>query len=142
MRLTLLPPKSALQTAHQDPNGNFLLQVYDPSYPSELQTVTVRKDLKGISYGWYYYASYIDYTAAAKAMSGIQLFDNAKDPSLYLSINSPDGTVTNSEGKGIAEIEGAYEQKPFHADTEEEAFSGIKSFVLPKGNYKLTAKEE
>lgn len=125
----------------QADNGDFLLKVYDPNAPSSLQPLTIYRDFSGISYGMYTYASYVDYTVTANAMSGIQLHDNTVDGSIYLSIDKEKGTVVNAEGKTIDEIEGAYEQKPLNGKGEDD-FSGIRSFVLPEGNYKFTAKED
>lgn len=125
----------------QDSDGNFVMKIYDPNYPSSLQTLKINKNLSAISYGRYTYASYIPYSSVAGAMAGVQLYSNTGDDSLYLSIDKEEGEVTDAQGKGIEEIEGAYEQKPFN-DAEEDVFSGIKSFVLPNGNYQLTAKEE
>ena len=41
----------------------------------------------------------------------------------------------------IEEIEGAYEQKLFQSQ-QEDSFSGIRSFVLPKGSYQLAAERQ
>ena len=126
----------------QDETGDFLLKVYDPNYPSTLQTLTVKKDFSRISYedDIYSYASYIDYNAIANAMSGIQLHETIEDDSLYLSIDKANATITNEAGKDIDNIEGAYEQKPL-AGNHTDAFSGIRSFVLPEGNYKILTEE-
>ena len=123
----------------QADNGDFLLKVYDPNYPSALQTLAIDKDLNKISYRSYTYASYIDYSTVAAAMSGVQLHEEVKDDSVYISIDKEDGIVRNTEGKGIDEIEGAYEQKSFQGQ-EENGFSGIRSFVLPKGDYKVAVE--
>ncbi|MCI9175944.1 MAG: leucine-rich repeat protein [Lachnospiraceae bacterium] len=61
-----------------------------------------------------------------------------RESSLYLSIDKEYGSVTDAEGRGISEIEGAYEQKPLSSEHSGN-FSGVKSFVLPEGNYQLTA---
>ena len=73
------------------------------------------------------------------AMSGVQLHESVEDNSVYISIDKEDGIVRNTEGKGIDEIEGAYEQKSFQGQ-EEDVFSGIRSFVLPKGDYKVAVE--
>lgn len=118
----------------QAENGDFLLKIYDPNDPSKLQTLTIYKELNGIAYDGYTWASYVDYSTASQAMSGITLHDAEKDASVYLSVDKENGTVTDAEGRGIDEIEGAYEQMPLSG---EEGFSGVRSFVLPKGSYRL-----
>ena len=123
----------------QADNGDFKIKIYDPNYPSALQTLTVYKDFSGISYKFYVYAAYMDYTAMAAAMSGVQLHEGVKDDSVYISIDKEDGIVRNTEGQGIDEIEGAYEQKSFQGQ-EEDVFTGIRSFVLPKGDYKVAVE--
>ena len=120
-------------------SGDFLLKVYDPNYPSELKNLTIYKNFSGISYEYYTYASYIDYTAMSAAMSGVELHEQVKDDSVYLSIDKEDGIVRNTEGQGIDEIEGAYEQKSFQGQ-DGDVFSGIRSFVLPKGDYKIAVE--
>lgn len=124
-------------SVEQTENGDFQIKVYDCNKPAALQTLIVKKDFSGISYEGYYYASYLEYSEVAAAMSGIELHNMEGDNSLYLSIDKEFGTVNNQEGKAPDEIEGAYEQKPFGA--EEDVFSGIRSFVLPKGDYQVTA---
>lgn len=128
----------------QAENGDFLLQVYDPNYPNAFHTLKIYKDLSGIVYFGdigviYDSASYTNYSSIAAAMSGIELHSNETDRSLYLSIDKENGTVTNKDGDGIDKIEGAYEQKPLNGD-EEDSFSGIKSFVLPEGDYQLSVE--
>ncbi len=46
--------------------------------------------------------------------------------------------AADDAGNGIENIEGAYEQKPI-GNGNGSTFSGIRSFVLPKGNYRLAA---
>ncbi|MCI8860319.1 MAG: leucine-rich repeat protein [Lachnospiraceae bacterium] len=123
----------------QADNGDFKIKIYDPNYPSALQTLTIYKDFSGISYKFYVYAAYMDYSAMSAAMSGVQLHESVEDNSVYISIDKEDGIVRNTEGKGIDEIEGAYEQKSFQGQ-EEDVFSGIRSFVLPKGDYKVAVE--
>ena len=129
-------------SVEQAENGDFLMKVYDCNYPSGLQTLTVYKDFSGIKYGPYTDAGYIDYSTVAAAMSGVELHEEVKDNSLYLAIDKEQGTVVNAEGKGIEEIEGAYEQKLFGTGEEEQTFSGVRRFVLPEGDYKLVVKEK
>lgn len=119
----------------QDNDGNFILKVYDPSYPSVLQTLRINKDFSGISYGRYKYASYVGLNTISSAMSGVELHNN-KDASLYLSIDKENIKLASEAGNTIEDIEGAYEQK--HNAGEEETFPGIRSFVLPEGNYNIS----
>ncbi len=131
----------------QNSNGDFIFQVYDPNIPSEVQTITMKKDYSGIYYNPSYickpftYASYIGYTDIAQNMSNIELHGVDEDQSIYLSINKEDGEVTNSSGDGVDKIKGAYEQKFFGTENEGE-FSGIKSFVLPQGAVYQIASQE
>ncbi len=128
-------------SVEQVENGDFEMKVYDPNQPSAMQTLTIKKDFSEISYKFYNYASYLDYSVVAAAMSGVELQSETAEESLYLSIDKEDGTVEDKDGKGIEEIEGAYEQKLFESE-EEDIFSGIRSFVLPKGSYQLAAGQE
>ena len=59
----------------QAENGNFLVQVYEPNKPSELQTLTIYKDFDGIYYDGYTEASYLDYSVIAQIMSGVQTYE-------------------------------------------------------------------
>ena len=129
-------------SVEQAENGDFLLQVYDSNFRSGLQTLTVYKDFSGIQYGPYTDAGYISYSTVAAAMSGVELHEEVKDNSLYLAIDKEQGNVVNAEGKTIEEIEGAYEQKLFGTGEEEQTFSGVRRFVLPKGEYKLIVEEK
>ena len=124
----------------QDANGDFLLQVYDPNKPAGLQTLRIYKDFRGISYGSCFEASYIEYSEIAKAMAGAAPHQDRDHGTLYLSIDKETGKVVDEDARELDQIEGAYEQKPFAADGDDN-FSGIKSFVLPGGNYQLFAEE-
>lgn len=124
-------------SVEQTENGDFEMKVYDCNKPSALQTLTVKKDFSGISYENYFYASYLEYSEMAAAMSGIELHGMESDDSLYLSVDKEQVTVQSQEGKTLDELEGAYEQKPFRAG--EDVFSGIRSFVLPKVDYQAVA---
>lgn len=153
----------------QDADGNFQIKAYNPDHPSELETLTINKDFSGISgYLDISYVPYNDLAASlsganassrekdfsVSSLSGANASSGEKDfsfsslsagnsysegeSSLYLSIDKEYGSVTDPEGKGISEIEGAYEQKPLSSE-HSSSFSGVKSFVLPEGNYQLTA---
>lgn len=123
----------------QAESGDFLIKAYNPNSPSGLVTLTVAKDYSSISDAGSPYAgiSYIPYRSLAGSMSGTAAKGTA-DGSLYLSIDKEQGMATDSAGNDISSIEGAYEQKPI-GDGDGSTFSGIRSFVLPKGDYQLAA---
>lgn len=122
----------------QNADGDYEILVYDCNYPDKLQTLTISKDFSKLSYGKYYVSSFINYSTIAGIMSGVTLHTDSADTSLYVSIDKENGTITDSEGKGIDEIENAYEQKHLN-DTTTDEFLGIRSFVLPEGNYTLSS---
>lgn len=130
----------------QDTRGNFAYKVYDPNIPNEVQTITIM-DNGTMNYQPSYtsipftYASYIGYTEIAQNMSDVQLHGVEEDQSIYLSIDKENGAVTNAAGDGIDKMQGAYEQKLFNSENLDE-FSGIRSFVLPKGaDYQISSKK-
>ncbi len=127
-------------SVYQTVTGDFMVSAYDPNSPSRLVTLTINKDLDSIN-GFHGGISYIPYRTLAAAMSGSSPASSGTDaksgtPSLYLSINKENGMVLDMEGTGINGIEGAYEQKPFTTGNVG-AFTGIRSFVLPNGQYQL-----
>ncbi len=124
----------------QDETGDFIVHVYDPNYPEKLQTLTIKKDLTGVIYGYGTAASFVNYSAIAKVMSGVTLYSE-RDKALYLSIDKEAGNVVDEQGNGLEDIEGAFEQLPLNGLTESE-FSGVRSFVLPEGNYTLSVQKE
>lgn len=128
-------------SVEQNEAGDYEIQVYDCNYPTQFHTVTITKDYKNLSYGWYSYGSYIDYTTIAGIMDGAELHLAAEDNSVYLSVDKENVKLTNGVGQGIDEIEGAYEEKFFN-NNEEDTFTGIRSFVLPDGNYTFSADAE
>ncbi len=119
-----------------DADGNYQMKVYDPNEPSKLQNLTINKNLKEISYKFYSYASYLDYSVISEVLSDIELHNEMEEESMYLSVDKEDVTITTPDGTGIEEVDGAYEQKLFRSE-KEDIFSGIRSFVLPKGNYQI-----
>ncbi len=121
----------------QADNGDFLLKVYDPNVPGGLSTLKIKKDLSGIEYGPYSKVSYLDYLTYADDMSGVVLHENHVDSSVYISVDSEKVNLTNDAGVGVEDIEGAYEQFPV-SGTADDTFSGIRSFVLPEGNYRIS----
>lgn len=124
-------------SVEQTDTGDFQVQVYDPNNTSGFSTLTIGKDLRSISYCGYKSASYVPYSALDASLDGVTAYSE-EDKSLYLSIDKEHGMVTDTAGRDISEIEGAYEQKPL-SDGEDDTFSGIRSFVLPEGNYRLAA---
>lgn len=154
-------PVSVSQTTE----GDFLVMAYNPNRPSGLETITINKDFSGIK-GSYGSISYVPYHAIAamygmdfqsgeenfaqRSATGAQNAANTTysatrtnaqkggDNSLCLSIDKEQGMVTDTAGNSITGIEGAYEQKPL-TDGNGDTFLGIRSFVLPEGNYQLSA---
>lgn len=132
----------------QKDNGDYAVQVYDPNAPSALQTLTISKDCSAITYQvgpiTYKKASYKDYSAISKAMSDVTLHSatHAPDSQLRLAIDKENGIVAAADGRKLENIEGAYEQLQIGAETDDEDFTGIRRFVLPKGDYQLYREEE
>ena len=122
---------------NQMEDGNYEVKVYDCNYPESFQSLIIHQDMKSFSYGFYNQAiSFVDYKTIASGMAEIQPLESAAADTLYLSVNKETKDVTDALGNGIDKIEGGYEQKPFMG-SEEDVFSGIKSYVLPKGNYTI-----
>lgn len=124
----------------QNAEGDFIIMAYNPNRPTRLETITVNKDFSGIN-GSHGSISYVPYRTIA-AMNGMDseskgTAQNGGDNSLYLSIDKEQGMATDTAGNDITGIEGAYEQKPL-TDGNGDTFTGIRSFVLPEGNYQLS----
>lgn len=128
-------------SVQQTKNGDFEMKVYDPNYPEKLRTLTIRGDYSGISYGWYFWASYVEYTSIADVMDGITLYNGGGDTSLYVSVNKENVSISDASGNEFEKINGAYEQRHLSDETED-VFGGIRSFVLPEGAYELSANDE
>jgi len=125
-------------SVQQNENGDFEMQVYDCRYPSELQTATISSDFRTFNYFYKQSAvSYVGYSGVAQRMTGIRHYgvDTKKDTSIYLSVDKEKGKVVNKDGKGIDEIEGAYEQ--FFIDD----VTDMSSFVVPAGEYTFKAAD-
>ncbi len=125
-------------SVEQDDNGDYILTIYDSNYPSQLQTMKIYRDFSGISYLWYVSASCITYSTVANIF-GSPSAQSIEDNSLYLSVDKEEATVETTTSEGVqtnGDIEGGYEQKIF-SDNTEETFSGIRSFVMPEGEYRL-----
>ncbi|EOS23829.1 hypothetical protein C806_02615 [Lachnospiraceae bacterium 3-1] len=125
-------PISVMQTKE----GDFQIKAYNPDHPSQLEILTIRKDFGKIK--GYSGISYVPYSDLTASLSGVETYSQ-EIPSLYLSIDKEYGKVTDTEGREISEMEGAYEQKPLSSQRNN-SFCGIKRFVLPEGNYQLTTE--
>ena len=127
-------------SVEQDDNGDYILTIYDSNYPSQLQTMKIYKDFSAISYLWYSSASCVTYATVADIL-GSPSTTRTDDKSLYLSVDKEEATVETTTSEGVKtneDIEGGYEQKIFSEDENtEETFSGIRSFVMPQGDYRL-----
>ncbi len=121
----------------QEADVAYTMKIYDPDYPSELQTLKILKDYSGISYGWYFDASYVDYTTLADVMKGVTLYGGEEDTSFCLSVNQKDVNISNAAGISLDKMEGAYEQR-LVSGGKEDVFGGIRSFVLPEDTYKIS----
>ncbi len=123
----------------EDGSGNYEIKVYDCNYPDSFQSLIINEDMESFSYQFYDKAiSFVDYRTIAAGMAEVQPLEEEAADTLYLSVNKEAGNIMDDSGNGIDDIEGAYEQKPFTGN-EEDVFSGIKSYVLPKGSYTLAA---
>ena len=117
--------------------GSYEVKVYDCNYPDSFQTLMLSQN--GFSYKFYNQAiSFIDYKTIAAGMAEVQPLEEEAANTLYLSIDKEAGNITDDSGNGIDKIKNGYEQKPFMGN-EEDVFSGIKSYVLPKGSYTIAA---
>ncbi len=124
----------------QDKDGDFRMRVYDPAYPEEFHTLTVRKDFSGIDYNGKTAGVYISYRRAADAMSRVTLHGSSvteKDTSLRLAIDKEQGRVTGANDTALEVSDSLYEQ--ITLGSVNEAFTGIRRFVVPEGSYKLSA---
>ncbi len=130
-----------------DGSGDYIMQVYDCNAPGTLQTLKVNKNFSGIEYnfGWMSYtkASFVKYSTIRDELqnadfTGSSLKAEKAEESTKVSIatNSEDVSLENSGGKDFSEIKGAYEQRPM-SDDGQDVFSGVRSFVLPQGEYKV-----
>lgn len=131
-------------SVNMDEEGNYILKVYDCNYPNRFRELTVKKDFTEIDYvsGFYRFtsASFVKYSTIRDALvdadfTGKNLKKESDESSkVSIAINREDVTLTNGGGRDFEEIKDAYEQKPLSEDEEDE-FSGIRSFVLPQGEY-------
>lgn len=136
---------------NMDARGNYILDVYDCNHPSGLKKLTVKKDFSGIEYvsgfNKYTSASFVKYSTIRDALSkadftgeNFEKVSGAKSTTqestkVSIAVNREKVNLVNGGDKDFEEIKGAYEQNRM-ADGGEE-FSGIRSFVLPQGEYKI-----
>lgn len=141
---------------NMDAEGNYILDVYDCNAPSGLRKLTIKKDFSGIDYvsGFVRYnkASFVKYSTVRDALAKADFTgENFQKPSgarsaagestkVSIAVNREKVELVNGGGKDYKEIKGAYEQTPMSDGIEE--FSGVRSFVLPQGEYKIQDESE
>lgn len=136
-------------SVNMDGKGNYILDVYDCNYPGGLQKLMIKKDFTGINYGEYKSASFVKYSTIRDALKEADFTgqtlkkSSGESNKVSVAVNRKEVQLVNGGGKDFEEIKGAYEQKPMSDGTQEE-FSGIRSFVLPQGEYRIQdiSKEE
>ncbi len=134
---------------NMDAEGNYVLDVYDCNYPDRFNKLVIRKDFKGIQYGKYKTASFVRYSTIRDALTDADFtgrnLRKSKEESnkVSVAVNREDVKLVNGGGKDYTEIKGSYEQRRVSNDTED-VFSGVRSFVLPQGEYQIqdAAKKE
>lgn len=131
---------------NMDADGNYILDVYDSNYPKSFQKLKIRKDFKGIEYKGYQAASFVRYSTIRDALqnadfTGLHVEKQEKESdTVAVAVNRENVSLNNTGGRDYKEIEGAYEQKPMSKDGEDE-FSGMRSFILPQGEYVVEEQE-
>lgn len=129
---------------NMDNEGNYILDIYDCNYPNAFQKLKIRKDFSGIEYEGYKTASFVRYSTVRNALedadfTGLHIRKKSEESNtVAIAVNREDVTLVNGGDRDYSEIEDAYEQKPVSDDAEE--FSGIRSFILPQGEYKMKDK--
>lgn len=131
---------------NMDGEGNYILDVYDSNYPGSFQKLKIQKDFKGINYKGYRSASFVRYSSIRNALENadftgqhVERQDKESD-TVAIAVNRENVNLVNGGNRDYREIEGAYEQKPMSDGTEDE-FSGIRSFILPQGEYVVEEKD-
>lgn len=126
-----------------DYTGNYVFQVYDGNYPAGFQTLVLKSDFSGIEYHGYTRASFVEYSVIRDALEDADFTGNSlkkegsvESTNVSVAVNREDVKLVNGGGRDYSEIEDAYEQDMI-SDNTEEGFSGIRSFVLPQGEYKI-----
>lgn len=126
-----------------DEQGNYILDVYDCNYPNRFNKLVIKKDFSGIQYGMYKTASFVRYSTIRDALTnadftGKNLRKTEEESNkVSVAVNREDVKLVNGGGKDYTEIKGTYEQRPVSSSDTEDTFSGIRSFVLPQGEYHL-----
>lgn len=127
---------------NMDSEGNYILDVYDCNSPNRFGKLLIKKDFSGIRYGQYKTASFVKYSTIRDVLSnadftGKNLRRSTEESNkVSIAVNREDVKLVNGGGKDYTEIKGSYEQKRVSNDTED-TFSGIRSFVLPQGEYQI-----
>lgn len=128
---------------NMDEQGNYILDVYDCNYPDRFNKLVIKKDFSGIQYGMYKTASFVRYSTIRDALTnadftGKNLRKTEEESNkVSVAVNREDVKLVNGGGKDYSEIKGTYEQRPVSSSDTEDTFSGIRSFVLPQGEYHL-----
>lgn len=127
-------------SVNMDKTGNYILEVYDCNYPYEFKELKIKKDFSGIVYEDYKQASFVKYSTVRDVLQNADFTGNSierqdqESKKVSVAVNREEVSLVNGGGRDYAEIKGAYEQHPVSDSTEEETFSGIRSFVLPQGD--------
>ncbi len=130
---------------NMDQAGNYILDVYDCNYPGAFQKLKIKKDFSGIEYGQYKRASFVKYSTLRETLKKADFTgkhierQEEESKNVSVAVNREAVSLENGGGRDYTEIKGAYEQRPV-SDGTEEAFSGIRSFVLPQGDYHVKAE--
>lgn len=127
---------------NMDAEGNYVLDVYDCNYPDRFNKLVIKKDFSGIQYGMYKAASFVRYSTVRDALTDADFtgknLRKSKEESnkVSVAVNREDVKLVNGGGKDYTEIKGSYEQRRVSND-KEDVFSGVRSFVLPQGEYQI-----
>ncbi len=128
--------------------GNYVFQVYDGNYPEGFQTLILKSDFSGIDYHGYTRASFVEYSVIRDALedadftgNSLKKEDSVESTNVSVAVNRDNVKLVNGGGRDYSEIEGAYEQEMI-SDNAEGDFSGIRSFVLPQGEYTIRDDSE
>lgn len=131
---------------NMDAEGNYILDVYDSNYPGSFQKLKIRKDFKGIDYKGYQAASFVRYSSIRNALEDADFTgqhvvrQDKESDTVAIAVNRENVNLVNGGDRDYSEIEGAYEQKPM-SEGKEDKFSGIRSFILPQGEYVVEEKD-
>lgn len=137
-----------------DDDGNYEMQVYDCNSPGEFANLTINEDFSGINFTSdkvsYSSASFVNYSTVRDVLKNADFTGkgfsadnsaNSEDNTekIMISVKSENVKIENTSGRDVSEIKGAYEQ---HSLSGSDSFSGLRSFVLPAGEYNVTDTEE